>query len=392
MTLYTLVVPDPPAGVDWQTVVPGLRVYDVTGITATLATDVSVGPAVQQLLFGATNGAGSVLKFVVQPFSATENQFEFRSESTFIGLSDTFPSLSDGQPHMFAVVWDGANEHYYLDGAPIGIAQPVTPSGIGGALDPGEMGFAGPGSTIIDEMSTHRAALSAGQIASLHAAGLAGFAGYNTAIMALTPGTYYHFDGPSPTAVCADASGNGHDADYTSVSGSPQFVPGLVPGNDALHWSAPPGIDETRVINAPFDVDWDGPFTIIMWSLQETGVPSTGRTPGLSITDGQTEVVLVGDGFTAQATPGPYRYSWQPRQQSNARSPDGLLTTVGIPELILPGGYTIGSKTPDLAPADQWSNIIVQWSDTYQQLTTLLPPYDYPPGAFYTYKQIGATP
>src|SRR5204863_4308339 len=61
VTLSVVRIPNPPAGVDWSTVVPGAYLYDVTGITATLTTSAVVGPMLDasgNARDGNYNGAG----------------------------------------------------------------------------------------------------------------------------------------------------------------------------------------------------------------------------------------------------------------------------------------------------------------------------------------------
>lgn len=392
MTKYVVPVPDPAPGADWQTVVPGIYTWDVVGITATLDTVVPA-PAPQQLFYGSNDFPGtSILNVGVQPFSLTENQLQIESEQFPSGLSNPFPSIADDVRHMFAWVWDGAAAHYYVDGVDIGAAQAVAPSTSPAPMTAFELGRFAPASTIVDELASFRTALSGADVAALHAAGLTGFAAYNAAVLALTPATYYHFDGPSPTTTCVDASGNGNDGSYTSVSGSPDFVPGLVAGNDALEWGTHVGVNETRVVPAPLDIDWTTRFTLVLWSLQESGATSTGRTPSLVVSNGTDDVLVIPAGFQAVTTPGPYSYAWQPGLNADTQSTDGTLTTVAIPTLVIPAGYTVGTQTFDLAPTDQWSNIALWWDDVYQTVTSAAYDYGFPPGRFYTYKQSGTAP
>lgn len=110
--------------------------------------------------------------------------------------------------------------------------------------------------------------------------------------------------------------------------------------------------------------------------------PGTGRTPGLYVSDGTSETVLIPDGFPAQATPGPYGYSWSPTLRAANRDPTGTITSVPLPELVLPAGYVLGTRTPDLGPLDQWSDVVIWWNDDVQQSTIALDEIVYPPGAY----------
>jgi hypothetical protein len=116
---------------------------------------------------------------------------------------------------------------------------------------------------------------------------------------------------------------------------------------------------------------------------------STGRTPGLFVSDGTDAVLLIPDGFPAQTTPGPYRYSWSPTLRASNRDPTGTITSVAVPQLILPGGYVVGTRTPDIAPADQWSDVAIWWNDDAQRRASL-GPYVFPGPAHLVYLQEGA--
>ncbi len=128
---------------------------------------------------------------------------------------------------------------------------------------------------------------------------------------------------------------------------------------------------------AAYSFLFGGGFSQVYYHLDET-TTGPGRTPALEITDGTTTTVRIPDGFTAQTTPGPYQFTWLPTASSDTRDPSGTITTSAMPQLVLPGGYTVGTRTPDLQPADQWSNINVWWDDNIQQSRV---PIDYPPGA-----------
>lgn len=98
----------------------------------------------------------------------------------------------DGAPHFFALTFDyaGAVATFYMDASPISWASP------GSALD-GDFTDAIVLSElpeIIDEMVMTRSTLSAIDVAALYAAGLSGFASWNTAALGLGPTALYHFD------------------------------------------------------------------------------------------------------------------------------------------------------------------------------------------------------
>lgn len=128
------------------------------------------------------------------------------------------------------------------------------------------------------------------------------------------------------------------------------------------------------------------------YHLDDPPAGGGGRTVALVVTDGTSDVIQVPPGVAAVPTPGPYRYSWQTALSDGSQSTDATLTTVPIPPMILPGGYTIGTNTPDIQPTDQWSDISIWWNDDYDPNGSAYPTYEYPPGAFLVYRQEVVTP
>jgi hypothetical protein len=114
-----------------------------------------------------------------------------------------------------------------------------------------------------------------------------------------------------------------------------------------------------------------------------------GRTPVLEVTNGTHAVGDFTNSFPAVTTPGPFRYSWIVGLGNAAQTLFGQLTSTPLPPLILPGGYTVGTFTPDLTAGDQWSNISLWWNDSLQALLQGTNAFDYGDGAYLVYHQIG---
>lgn len=389
MTLYTLQVPDPAPGEDWTTVVPGLRIYDVTGITATLET---ASLPVTTIFDASNNGNDGTYLQDVPPFGpvfvpglvdgndAVDAQRLPSSGSVFI----EGPSV---------IGWDASWTLTWWEQTPVIVGSSTFYKYVG-AMAP-----AAPDIIIFQQTGT-----------GLDYLEVTGNTPWRTA-----PGTIPNDGAPRMLAVQFDHN-TGTLECYLNGTLVPWDVTGTAPatstppsgtfqlGNGGLYSANV--LDELAIFRTAFlpiffallygdQADFAAYSNLILTSgprLYYHFAPNptaTGATPGLQITNGSSVVALIGDGFAAQTTPGPYAYSWQPKQQSNARGNDGILTTVGIPQLILPGGYTIGTRTPDMAPADQWSNIVVWWSDDYEQAVDPARQYDYGRGAHLVYRQIG---
>lgn len=390
MTKYVVPVPDPLAGDDWATVVPGIYLWDVIGITATLTTGTPGG-------------------------------------------------------QFFGVSYDGTTgiATFYLDGLPIGTAaNPPLPVHSSANFTLFGQPTTGPG--IWDEPAFFNGTLDDADMATMFAAASVSYAAYVAAVLARTPIAYYHLDPfPSPGGIASDASGNGNDLTYEVNTGVFPIVPvpGLVSGGQALEvtgteiaegtvsgigtgsfsqvgWVKPAALNQGLLLGF-FQFNPGGETTWVLQSQNQPGTPllqlfritsispvniqqfdspagtftpsgGTGRQPTLVVTNGTDNVLAIPTGFEAVTTPGPYNYAWQPGLNADTQSSDGTLTTVAIPALIIPAGYVIATVTLDLQPTDQWSDVSVWWDDTYQNLTNGAYDYGFPPGRFYVYRQNGS--
>jgi hypothetical protein len=119
------------------------------------------------------------------------------------------------------------------------------------------------------------------------------------------------------------------------------------------------------------------------YHLGNQTTPPGGRQVVLEVTDGTHVVELIPTGFPIVSGLGPFTYSWQPKLAAHAQTMNGTTTTVPVPPLILPAGYTVGSRTLDIGAKDQWSNIAIWWNSTYMDFVDH--PYEYPPGMHLVY-------
>jgi hypothetical protein len=389
VVLYVVTLPDPPAGTDFRFTVPGRYLYDVTGITAELTTSgtsglvmvdasgngndgdytpfgsppgamtyepglVSGNLAIRGALADGTPRGGAtarhpILDFTVDytfvwwqscgavldgvgvgpvqfieagssgivtvtttPGPAGWIEINVRFGSSWLTGLGTVPD--DDLPHMLALTYNVGSDTMtvYVDGVAIPWATTGTQTGASPCFEL-IIGF-NESPEIFDEYAFFQAELAGGDVAALYAAGLAGFATWNPAVLALTPVAFYHMDGLTAGA---------------------------------------------------------------------------GRQPSLIITNGTTELEAIPTGFPAVSTPGPYRYAWQPALNADSQSSDGTLTTVALPQLLLPAGYTVGARTLDLTGTDQWSNVALWWDDAYMSTAASVTPYVYPPGVRLVYEQNG---
>lgn len=381
MTLYVVTLPDPPAGEDFLFTVPGRYLYDVTGITAeldtggptpTIAADASgnghdgtyhaVGGAqiVPGILPAGGDGAldcsGGTLgatarAHVTLPAAMIDWSQPWTVEAwvqSTTGVGDIVLSMDTFTGNLVQV---------QVSAGPPGLQQIKVQAGNGGVT----WDFT---PTLIADGAPHYV-VATWDTANVHAF-LDG-----TELVLVTPGDPIPVFVPdSNTLASANGTNNGNLATLDEVAIYDVLLPDIVIG---AHYAA------ASVSFAAYTaaVLGDAPFSY--YHMDDTS--GGGRQPSLIVTNGTTELEAIPTGFPAVSTPGPYEYSWQPGLNADTQSTDGTLTTVAIPRLLLPAGYTVGPRTLDLAPTDQWSNVALWWDSRIQDKTVGLAPYDYPPGA-----------
>lgn len=392
MTLRTVPVPDPPPGEDWQTVVPGQYLYAITGITATLT----------------TLGAPSVM------VDATGNG----NDGFYTSATPPYP-----QPVAGLVVGDDAMQfndltatseasHASIPATPVDWAQPwsvefwIEVDGITDAPAGGVYGLDGGGNTgaAVTVFNTGDVVISAftgaGLEAQPYAVGTVPL-GAGHYVVATWDGTNYLLTvdtvSQTPTATIV----GGAPLTTTAPVGIATFPPGggtsasimdelafyptvLGAGSQSVHFGlqADFAAYSTAVLS-------DGPAAY--YHLDDVG-EGDGRQVALEITNGQLLLELIPTGFPDLTSTGPFAYSWQPNLNSSTQTPNTALTTIAIPQLILPAGYTVGTDTLDIAAGDQWSNITVWWDDSIMDSLSPIDLYAYPPGALLVYQQVKANP
>jgi len=392
MSLYVVTVPDPPPGVDWTTMVPGYQLWDVTGITATLvsasgpspnALDASgVGndgtyPNGHQLLaglvpgddaMGASSGVGEYL-LVQHPVVAWTGDWTIEYLTQTVGGQygwGFIASVGTGaHPSQFLQFAGGPpNDYLFLQATGAGL--------VGGVWQSPNGSFPSDGLP--------------------HLVGVTYVSGTDTLafyVDGVNVGAVENF-GPWGALNLLDTLFLNHNPAFPTV-GQDAYVDELAVYATALSGAQMAAHQAARGAFGTYAaaVLADGPSAY--YHLDDTLIGG-GRTPNLQITDGTHLVQSISPAFAAVTQPGPYNYSWQPSSGSNAQTADGTLTTIGTPPLVLPGGYTIGTSTPDLQPTDQWSNVVLWWSTDIMDLLAEFNPYAYPPGATLQYRQIGASP
>lgn len=392
MALHVETPPNPAPGNDWTDIVPGLKLWNITGITAQLATG---GAGAMIALDSSGNGRNGAYNnppfpphFTASLLPAVTDAACDMSGGTHGTVSATCVSLPlPMQDFTLPFTIEAWVQNINPPGTVVGVIFEVNNPGpatqitflttVGNFLQVDNAAFIFTSSVpcAVNDGNPHQVAFT--------------YDGINTV-------TFY-FDGvPLGVPIVGLATtpgpniegGFGGGPTFLGASGdmdeAATYPAALTAARIAAHYAAASVSFAAYIAAVLADTPW------AYYHLDDR--TNTGRTPGLLVTDGTHEVVLIGDGFPATSLPGPYEFSWQPGGTSNVRTNADELTTIGIPQLVIPAGYTIGTRTPDLQAGDQWSNIAIWWDDNIQQVTTDLNPYRYPPGAFLEYQQQGVIP
>lgn len=388
MPLYVIRPPDPPAGQDWQASVPGQYVYDVTGVYATLTTFALPATTIPDASGNGNDGhyfqyappggpdftAGLVVgnDAVLAAGTIPSHEVQVQGPAAVIDWTTSWCitwweqlAVNSGTAFKYVADWNSGTEEIVLfatygAGANFLVIQ-------GGATD---------WTTVTDAIPND---------------GLPHFFGvqfdHNTGLAEC------YVDG----ALVAWATTGTPPATATASSGTFEL------GNGAL--IAADITDELAIFRNAFLAVFfsnlfahQGDFTAYAAAVASgtpelyyhlaPNAPSTGRQVVLNITDGTNDVELLCSGFDPLATPGPYAWSWLPKLNSAAESPDSATVTVPLPKEVLPAGYTIGTVTLDIEPTDQWSDIAIWWNSDIMDSTVSVEPYAFPPGALLVYQQI----
>lgn len=388
MVLYVTRPPNPSLGEDWVGVVPGQYLYDITGITATLNT---------------ANGAGGAML----------DSSGFANDGTYDSPANTLY----GVPGLVA-----GDEAITITAAAVGGSMPMT-----SGLLAGDFWVAGwittPTSGDCEYILTtwfsatpqlmvaffYRVQLGVPFVALTRRVGPAGGALETTS------------RDPGPLAAGAHFLAASWDS---ALDATTFFVDGVNIGTDTV--GAPTGpfgdVATGRVAtgSSNFPVTFDeicfGPNQLLdadaaaLYAAALVDFPTwtaavlalfpfgfyhldefmlgTGRITAFDVTDGTKVIASIPTGFPQSLSAGPFAYSWQPKLAASSQSASGQTTSIAIPKLVLPAGYTVGSRTLDIATGDQWSDIAIWWDSGLMDATQGPGPYDYPPGAHLRYRQV----
>ncbi len=130
-------------------------------------------------------------------------------------------------------------------------------------------------------------------------------------------------------------------------------------------------------------------FTPFAYYQLDDAQADTGRAVLLDVTDGTHVVLDLPAGVPTPTVIEPFVYSWIPNLNSSTITPRPTTITAAIPPLVLPAGYTVGTRTLDLTAVDQWDNVTVWWNSNVMDSIGPGAGFDYGDGAFLTYQQQG---
>lgn len=392
MVLYVVTLPDPAPGTDFQFVVPGRYLYDVTGITAQLATGGTSGTVMADASGNGNDGTytpfgpGTPHIIFVPGLVAGNDAIRgaLASGAPRGGAEVTLPILDCTAD--FTIVWwqscgpafagTGVGPVELIDAGSMTIVAVTTTPGPGGTLEV-DVGFGVAGITatgvVPDDGAAHMFAVA-------YNAGTSDLTAYidGTVVPWVSGGTMT-FASPTFEVIIGFNEPPEIFDEYV-------FVQSELAGADVAALYAAGVAGYGAWVPAVMG------FAPTAFYHMDGAIPGTGRQPSLIVTNGTTELEAIPTGFPAVSTPGPYEYSWQPALNADTQSTDGTLTTVAIPELLLPAGYTVGPRTIDLQPGDQWSNVALWWDDAYQAAFDPFNDYVFPGGIKLVYQQVGAQP
>lgn len=389
--LYVVTAPDPPPGADFTLIVPGNYLYDVVGITAKLTTGLGNPILHDSSGFGndgtyLTGGTGTITFDHAPGLVAGDTDIICNPAiPTLVGGSGPTTSGWLNAGSFWIVAWcDGTTNQ----------PQNMVILRVGAGGDVGAQlgvtnGFLGNPTVFFDFNNSAIGLDYFGAVA-------AGPHMYAATYDAVTDEARIYIDGVRVLGPTVVGGAPVFDANWFDLGAAP----GNNPEYDEIAWGS--GLpDDAAIANlyAQATVSFAAytaaqlalaPFPFGYYHLDDV-VTAGGRQPSLVISNGTTELEAIPTGFPAVATPGPYEYSWQPGLNADTQSTDGTLTTVAVPPLVLPAGYTVGTRTLDILPADQWSNVTLWWDDNAQRSIDPAYDYNYPPGALLRWRPLRLT-
>lgn len=388
MTLRTISVPNPAAGTDWKYTVPGQWLLDLSSVTANLSSSVTVATFPDETgnghdltidpTAGYTVGApgpygGGANDYATAhdastggnngPCAVTASDILFGSAS--LTVDGWWYSLSMGATNDNGDMWGLFRPPNGQDFSAYG-ARPSTTQI--------NMGFQSIGSagTVKSNYATtnawhHMAWVYSAPTWSCYVDGALSFT--TNTHPPINRGVTQRFEVPG---------NHGLGTWHGSAGGVAYYASALSAGQIAAHAGAGGSWAGYRAA-----VLADGPGAF--WGLN-TAPTLAQRSVSLEVTDG-TRTVLSVPGFQSAQTGLGFAWTWLVGASSSVQSTSQATTVIAIPPLVLPAGYTIGTKTLDLAGTDQWSNIAIWWDDAAQQQQQGTSDYVYPPGVTYVIRR-----
>jgi hypothetical protein len=392
MTLQVVQVADPPPGLDWTAVVPGINVWDVQAISARVTTKTLIVPAVAVDSSGNGHDGAYTFGLPIDPrvpgCVAGDTAIDFTQNGIGAQGRVTIPAAPIVWAGPFTIeVW--VQDLHNIVGTSWLVSQS---DGIGFQIvellfdggpnpfvrldDAGGYSATGPANTPPgDNLPHHIVATRAGGVSQLYVDGVA----VPTAIVGVPPGPI-----PMNTTMIG-AQLPGSDASTVVQDEVAIYAHALTAGQVAAHYAA--GLvgfaAYVPVVLA------DGPA---LYYHLDDGLTTGDRTPILEVTDGTHLLMEIGPGFPPVLTGTVFDFSWIVGAQSNTQVQVTHTTTISTPRLLLPGGYSVGVRTPDLLAGDQWSQVTVWWDDAYQQAHNPANDYAFPGGVRLRYHQETVAP
>lgn len=389
MTLRIVQVPDPAPGADFASVVPGRYLYNVTGVTAVLDTG---GGGSSTLCFDVSgNGRSGTYQTILSapPFVAgllpAGGELALRtSKATFPWTPQTYVTTPD-VPDMGAP-W--SLECWAQVDAPIPAGQVYlfTAAKNPGALDQRVIVETGAGQLEVNE--------SAGNAWGVTTSAMSDHGPHHLVFTYDGAAVHIFVDGAELTL---DYTGTPFANGAMSMSALGAFFGGasflgildeaawydyaLDAAQVAAHYAAGAVSFSAYTATVLGDAPW------FYYHLDAVG--GGGRQVILVVAAAESVVEMIPTGFAVPTSDGPFAYSWQPNVSSSSQATGGITTTVAIPSLILPAGYSVASYTPDLQPTDQWSNVTIWWDDDVMNAMNGANAYAFPGGAKLRYHQEG---
>lgn len=384
MALYVVQVPDPPPGTDWSWTVPGEYLYNVTGISATLNTPNGPSPTAKDASLN--NNDGTYMELRAEPTAfvpgLVAGDLALQSGDPD-GFGRTFievPPTADWRAPFTILWWQSLSATWDLRQLNPYLADALAPAQV---LEIKEIVGAAGGLILRDQVD---AEWDSG-VGIFPADGLphmvaVTFDGTNATLYLDGAVSPWSATGASPGAPVAFTN-----AEVGGGNGPPEILDEFATFPSELNAGTIAGIFAAAAVDfATYSAAVLAATPNLYYHLDDLFVGAQDQVT-LLITDGSTSVMQIPTGFPEAPSGGTWRYSWQPRLQSSTQPASGTPTTVAVPPLILPAGYTLGTNTLDLVGAAQWSDITIWWDSNIMDARAGQSAYLFPPPVHLVYHQ-----